>query len=355
MTHEQAVEICAGIDSDFSTQLCSEAEWERACEGSDSIALPHGIQSEGGNPNILQASCNQGTNDSAMAMSLEFRNPVCLTTEGVYDMAGNLSEWVRDPYVSKAYLQRKDTLDHFFTFKDTSGEPYSRPGIRGGNYLKTGFPQLSLTQNLARCSNRDYAAQVRPIYREECRDSTTRKIAVIYGSGLAGHRCFAIDTGLIKNPDAVTEIKPDLADTSGTTLLAFLAGVKDPVHLSITPDTALKNLKPLRAVLTTRSLAAVTFVSSKTAIEHPDTLDALEMKDTSQAALERIFKREAPSPEWSVKKVDGKFAIKFLYAYTTQGTRPAKPFYSNRVIGFRCCSVAKAKAPPVDTTTVAAD
>lgn len=352
VTYSQAAEICAGIDSGFSTQLCSEAEWERACEGSDSLGLLHGIQSEGGNPNILQASCNQGTNDSAMAMSFELRNPVCLTTEGVYDMAGNLSEWVRDPYVSNAYVQRKDTLDHFFAFKDTSGDE-PRPGLRGGNYLKTGFPQLSLTQNLARCSNRDYAAQVRPIYREECKDSTTRKIAVIYGAGLAGHRCIGFGDSL--DADAVTEIKPNLADTSGLSLNAFLAGIKKPKRIDIPPDTALKNLKPLRAALTTRSLAAVTFVSAKSGQEHPDTLDALEMKDTSQAALERIFKREAPSPEWSVKKVDGKFEIKFLYAYTTQGTRPAKPFYSNRVIGFRCCSVAKAKAPPVDTTTVAAD
>jgi hypothetical protein len=99
----------------------------------------------------------------------------------------------------------------------------------------------------------------------------------------------------------------------------------------------------------------VTFVSSKGAPDQPDILDANEMKDTSQAALERIFKREAPSPEWSVRKADGKFEIKYLYAYTIQGTLPAKPFYSNRVIGFRCCGVAKAKPVPVDTTTVAKD
>ena len=103
------------------------------------------------------------------------------------------------------------------------------------------------------------------------------------------------------------------------------------------------------------SLAAVTFVSSKGKPDEKDTLDAIEMKDTSQAALERIFRREAQSPEWSVRKVDGRFEIKYLYAYTVQATRPAKPFYSNRVIGFRCCSVAKAKIVPVDTTTVPPD
>lgn len=353
VTYRQAADICADMDTSFATQLCSEAEWERACEGADSVGLLHGIQSEGNNPSILQASCNQGTNDSAMAMSFDLRNSICLTTEGVYDMAGNLSEWVRDPYIATGYGQRKDTLDHSFTFVRDSADLPRRYGLRGGNYLKTNFPQLSLTQNLARCSNRDFAAQVRPVYREECKDETKRKVAVIYGSGLAGHRCVEIDTlkndGEKVNPETITEITPDFADS--TKLLVFLSGKKDPLPLKLYPDTALKNLKPIRAVLTTRSLAAVTFISSNGEPAEEDTLDAIEMKDTSQAALERIFKREAPSAEWTVKKTDGVFEIKYLYAYTVQGTRPAKPFYSNRVIGFRCCSLAKAKPIPVDTIT----
>ena len=223
VTYQQAADICAELDTSFSTQLCSEAEWERACEGADSVGLLHGIQSEGNNPTILQASCNQGTNDSAMAMSFDLRNSICLTTEGVYDMAGNLSEWVRDPYVANAYGQRKDTLDHSFSFVRDSSDVPRRYGLRGGNYLKTKYPQLSLTQNLARCSNRDFAAQVRPVYREECKDETKRKVAVIYGSGLAGHRCVDIDTltddGEKVNPDMITEITPDFARLNQTARL----------------------------------------------------------------------------------------------------------------------------------------
>ncbi len=353
VTYDQAKEICGGIDTAFATQLCSEVEWERACKGPDATNLTHGIQSEGKDPSILQSSCNQGTNDSAMAMSFELRNSICLTTEGVYDMAGNLSEWVRDPYVANSYAQpgRKDTLFHDFAFSDTAGN--APHGIRGGNYLKTTFPQQSLTQNLARCSNRDFAAQVRPIYRPDCLDETHLKIAVIYGAGLTGHRCIDIDSTLLGA--AITEIIPNLADTTGATLLAFVAGVKEPhtILLPASADTLFKGRKPISAVLTKRALAVVTFVSSKGAPEVVDTLDATEMRDTSQVALQRIFQREAANSEWTVKKADGKFAIKYLNAYTAMGTKPARPFYSSRVIGFRCCSLAKMRPLPVDTTVTA--
>ncbi|MDB5103076.1 MAG: hypothetical protein JWP91_765 [Fibrobacteres bacterium] len=358
VTFDQADAICKAMDPDpaFATQLCSEAEWERACEGPDSLALAHGIQSEGNNPSILQASCNQATNDSAMAMSFELRNAVCLTTEGVYDMAGNLSEWVRDPYVANAYAaQAKDTIGHEFAFTDSAGKTDTtgrnvRHGIRGGNYLKTNFPQQSLTQSLARCSNRDFVEQVRPVYRKDCMDESIQKIAVIYGPGTAGHRCIDIPDNL--KSATITDLIPDPADS--TYLRAFTAGALNSVPVKIQPeDTAFSKKKPISAVLTARSLAVVTFESSQGRPAIEDTLDAKEMRDTSQAGLERIFKREAGNPEWTVRKSGGAYQIKYLYAYTVFGTKPARPFYSSRVIGFRCCSLAKSRVALPDTALVA--
>jgi hypothetical protein len=355
VTYKQAEGICKSVDPAFETDLCSEIEWERACEGPDATNLAHGIQSEGSNPSILQSSCNQGTNDSAMAMSFELRNSLCLTTEGVYDMAGNLSEWVRDPYVASAYSQsgRGDTVYHDFRFTDStatdSAGGTAPPGIRGGNYLKTTFPQQSLTQNLARCSNRDYAAQVRPVFRKDCWSETGPKIAVIYASGLAGHRCVDVPNGV--DPAKISEISPDAKDS--TVILVFRAGVLHPDSVRLPLDTLFKGRKPLSAVLTTRSLAVVTFVSNKGAPPQTDTLDAKEMRDTSQAALERIFAREAGNPEWTVSRQDGRFEIKYQYAYSILGTKPARPYYSSRVIGFRCCSLAKPRAVPADTTAIA--
>jgi hypothetical protein len=337
LTYDQAEKACEDIDKTFDTRLCSEAEWERACEGpfTDSLALLHGIQSEDKNPSILQSSCNQATSDSAMAMSFELRNAVCLTTEGVYDMAGNLSEWVRDPYDSAAYSGADSVMSHESSFLPSDTTAPRKYGFRGGNYL-TRLPLLSATQALARCSNRDFAQQPRPLYREDCKDAVP-KIAVIYGPGLNGHRCVPVPEDL--NADSITDFQVSLKDS--LTLYAFRAGRVKPDTITLAPDSAFK-ARPTSAVLTKRSLAEVAFEKTDGTLI-PDILDATEMKDTSQAALERIFKREASNSEWSVKKEGGKYKIKYWYAYTIQGAKPAKEYYSSRAIGFRCCSKAVAR------------
>jgi hypothetical protein len=126
--------------------------------------------------------------------------------------------------------------------------------------------------------------------------------------------------------------------------------VAKPDTLKLPSDTAYNNRRPLSAQLTTRSLAEVIFQKTDGSQPTKDTLDASEMRDTSQAALERIFKREAGSEDWTVKKVDGRYQINYLYGYSVFGTKPAQPFYSSRVIGFRCCSQAKTAAPvPTDS------
>ncbi len=357
VTYEQAEAICEAISPDFATKLCSEAEWERACEGptADSTALRHGIQSEGNDPSILQASCNQATNDSDMAFNFSLRNPVCLTTEGVYDMAGNLSEWVRDTYVANAYAGLSgDTLllDHGTVFAD-SGErpPHS---LRGGNYLKPNRTQLTAVQNLARCSNRDFPEQVRPVYRSDCLSEDKPKLAVIYGPGPDGHRCFTPKDAFL-DPD-VTDLIPAPRDDSS--ILAFHRGsTKVDTFKILDLDSTLRGKKPLSAQLTTKTLAAVKFerilpISTQDSV-YDDTLDATEFLDTTQAGLAKIFQREASNAQWTVHKEDGRYAIKYLYAYTQLGTKRALPYYSNRAIGFRCCSLAAKKVAPSDSVAVA--
>jgi hypothetical protein len=346
VTYDQAEAICEAMNPAFGTKLCSEAEWERACEGPDTVALLHGIQSEDKDPSILQSSCNQATNDSAMAMSFALRNSVCLTTEGVYDMAGNLSEWVRDTYRPDAYarLPAGDTLrlDHAFVL-DSLGDslPHS---IRGGNYLKPANAQLAMVQALARCSNRDFPEQVRPVYREDCRSEDKPMLVVIYGPGLNGHRCYAVPDSLL-GPD-ITDLVPAPKDSGS--ILAFRRGDPHPIPFKFTPDSTLKGLKPQSARFTTKALAVIdidrVLPLSGPKNTYPDTLDASEFRDTTQAGLEPIFRREVANPAWTVRKTDGKYAVKYLYAYTLTGSKPALPYYASRAIGFRCCSLA-VKAP----------
>lgn len=354
VTWEQAEAICRAIDSTYyDTRLCSETEWERACEGplENGAALLHGIQSEQNDPSILQTSCNQATNDSAMAMNYALRNAVCLTTEGIYDLAGNLSEWVRDTYAAGAYAKLPADsvvdLDHGFTFADSGLTPPH--SIRGGNYLKVALSQQAQVQSLARCSNRDYPEQVRPVFRHDCVSENRPMVAVIYGPGLEGHRCMEGDPAKI-TPD-VTDLQPAPRDTFK--ILVFHRGVSRPDTLDL--DTAgifkgFKGRKPQSALITRLTLAEVRFESvSDPTVSYPDTLDATEFRDTTQAGLEKIFRREAANPDWTVHKENGRYAITYKYAYTLAGSKPALPYYSSRAIGFRCCSLARKPAAPADS------
>jgi hypothetical protein len=278
------------------------------------------------------------------------RNPVCLTTEGVYDMAGNLSEWVRDTYAPTVYAGFPgDTLrlDHGTVFAD-SGErpPHS---LRGGNYLKPDRLQLSAIQNLARCSNRDFPEQVRPVYRDSCLSEDKPKIVVIFGPGVEGHRCFTSTPAFLQSD--VTDLVP--APRNDSAILAFHRGSTKVDTFPIPQDSTIRGKKPQSAKLTTKTLAVVKFerilpISTKDSV-YDDTLDATEFLDTTQAGLAKIFQREASNSEWTVHKEDGKYAIKYLYAYTQLGTKPALPYYSNRAIGFRCCSLAAKTVVPTDS------
>lgn len=340
VTWQEADSICRALaPEEDSTQLCSEAEWERACEGFD-LQQPHlhGIQSER-SPAILQASCNQATGDSAMAMSFELRNPICLTNEGVYDMAGNLSEWVRDAYRANAYSSYPDTTMAFgFTFaRYGAGDTAS---IRGGNYLKPGV-SASATQNLARCSNRDFPMQIRPLSRTECVDPDIRKVAVIYGEGLANVKCFD-DPALRDLP--ITDMVPDPKDSS--LVRYFLEGSSDQRTFRIPPDTAFRGKKPLEVRFTTRSLLEVVFervgAPQDTLV---DTLDAREFRDTSQVVLERILQRESPSLAWSPRRSGGRIEVRRLYAHVITGSKVARANYASRSIGFRCCGKPRPRPP----------
>lgn len=89
VTWRQAKDLCV----DKGKRLCRSAEWERACRGPDDRQFPYGDTFD-------RQACNTpldawpGDSFDMYAPSGSF--PRCVTTEGVFDMDGSLSEWVDD-------------------------------------------------------------------------------------------------------------------------------------------------------------------------------------------------------------------------------------------------------------------
>jgi hypothetical protein len=96
-------------------RLCTSEEWLRACGGPDGTTWPYGDSYEpnacndsrsshpivdffGDDPNRWQyeAMNDPGINQQPDTLDPSGANPGCVSAEGVYDMHGNLHEWVAD-------------------------------------------------------------------------------------------------------------------------------------------------------------------------------------------------------------------------------------------------------------------
>ncbi len=87
VTFKEAVQACLEVGK----RLCTEAEFERACGGLDGWHQPYGEFDDPGR-------CNDYAEERVGASS--WLAPAgaffgCVNPEGVYDLAGNLSEWVQ--------------------------------------------------------------------------------------------------------------------------------------------------------------------------------------------------------------------------------------------------------------------
>jgi formylglycine-generating enzyme required for sulfatase activity len=83
---DQALEACTNAGK----RLCTLAEWDRACEGKEKRTYPYGSSFDA-------AACNGAdlyADPSASAPKPSGAMPKCTTPEGVFDLSGNLWEWV---------------------------------------------------------------------------------------------------------------------------------------------------------------------------------------------------------------------------------------------------------------------
>jgi len=107
----QAAAACA----EAGKRLCSNAEWLRACQGPSRTTYPYGNTRRPGVCNdarsvhpavqCFRSSADSiwsnigypGINQQPDSLDRTGANPGCVTSEGAFDMMGNLHEWTADP------------------------------------------------------------------------------------------------------------------------------------------------------------------------------------------------------------------------------------------------------------------
>ena len=110
-------EVAAAACAAAGKRLCTLAEWMRACEGPGGTLYPYGDTYQpgacndtypGGHPVTdyfgtstgvwdTQHMNDPGINQQPDTVDPAGANPGCVTPEGVYDLHGNLHEWIDDP------------------------------------------------------------------------------------------------------------------------------------------------------------------------------------------------------------------------------------------------------------------
>ena len=143
ITWYEAQAKCASI----SKRLCTEREWERACKGPENHLYPYGNDFDGNKCNTGYREDDVWRHDRETARIGHWSE--CVSGYGVYDMSGNVWEWVDDRYSSKRRWRV----------------------VRGGSWFQS--------INLARCDAR-YGYHLEPDYRLDligfrcCRDAVGR-------------------------------------------------------------------------------------------------------------------------------------------------------------------------------------
>jgi hypothetical protein len=111
-------------------RLCVNDEWLRACQGPSGYTFPYGDTRETGvcndhrdvHPAIQCFGTDAswiwseiqwpGINQQAATVERTGNRPGCITTEGAFDMMGNLHEWIEDPVVNFRGGYYVDTVEN---------------------------------------------------------------------------------------------------------------------------------------------------------------------------------------------------------------------------------------------------
>lgn len=90
VTYFQARLLC----EEQGKRLCSEEEWEKSCKGAKNLRYPYGNEFD---PSVCNTEDLEGK-DRSLAPTGEWEK--CRTSEGLFDMSGNLKEWTASLWAS---------------------------------------------------------------------------------------------------------------------------------------------------------------------------------------------------------------------------------------------------------------
>ncbi|MCB9497159.1 MAG: SUMF1/EgtB/PvdO family nonheme iron enzyme [Fibrobacteria bacterium] len=164
VTWKQAAAACVE-DGGF---LCSEMQWEQACQGDPddaSARLQYGAREIGMDPDTLGwllEACNMGGGPASVLRSsdLATHDLRCVSGWGVRDLPGHLSEWTLDTWTLRPDTippSRRDSWSGAYQGKSDQHDSISYGVLHGGSWVDQGNPNALLEQ--ATCKGRTYAVR----------------------------------------------------------------------------------------------------------------------------------------------------------------------------------------------------